>query len=96
VLDQVSEPFSIKDLRQVNCIKALKLAFDLVHNIDESMAQQKVVRQIVRQGKQLGLPVYAVGVETQTELQCLQRLGVKGAQGYYFSEPLQQLELAGY
>jgi EAL domain-containing protein (putative c-di-GMP-specific phosphodiesterase class I) len=55
-----------------------------------------VVRQIVRQGKQLELPVYAVGVETQTELQCLQRLGVKGAQGYYFSEPLQQLELAGY
>ena len=96
VLDQVSEPFSVKDLRQVNCIKALKLAFDLVHNIDESLAQQKVVRQIVRQGKQLGLPVYAVGVETQTELQCLQRLGVKGAQGYYFSEPLQQLELAGY
>ncbi len=96
VLDQVSEPFSIKDLKQVKCIKALKLAFDLVHNIDESLAQQKVVRQIVRQGKQLELPVYAVGVETQTELQCLQRLGVKGAQGYYFSEPLQQLELAGY
>jgi hypothetical protein len=38
VLDQVSEPFSIKDLKQVKCIKALKLAFDLVHNIDESLA----------------------------------------------------------
>ncbi len=96
VLDQVSESFNVKDLKQVKCIKALKLSFDLVHNIDESHAQQKVVRHIVRQGKQLGLPVYAVGVETQTELQCLQRLGVKGAQGYYFSEPLQQLELAGY
>tara|TARA_Y100000588_G_C14236950_1_gene917764 strand:- start:340 stop:1995 length:1656 start_codon:yes stop_codon:yes gene_type:complete len=96
VLDQVSESFNVKDLRQIKCIKALKLSFDLVHNINESHTQQKVVRHIVRQGKQLGLPVYAVGVETQTELECLQRLGVKGAQGYYFSEPLQQLELAGY
>ncbi|WP_161568603.1 EAL domain-containing protein [Pseudoalteromonas phenolica] len=96
VLDQVSESFNVKDLKHIKCIKALKLSFDLVHNIDESHTQQKVVRHIVRQGKQLGLPVYAVGVETQTELQCLQRLGVKGAQGYYFSEPLQQLELAGY
>lgn len=96
VLDQVSESFNVKDLKQVQCLKALKLSFDLVHNINESHAQQKVVRHIVRQGKQLGLPVFAVGVETQIELQCLQRLGVKGAQGYYFSEPLQQLELAGY
>ena len=67
-----------------------------MHSVDSSLAQQKVVRQIVKLGKQLGLPVYAVGVETQSELKCLQRLGVKGAQGYYFSEPLQQLELAGY
>jgi len=96
VLDRVSEPFNVIDLKQVKSIKALKLAFDLVHNIDESLMQQKAVRRIVRQGKQLDLPVYAVGVETQSELQCLQRLGVKGAQGYYFSEPLQQLELAGY
>ena len=96
VLDHVSKPFRVKDLRDIKCIKALKLAFELVHSIDGSLAQQKVVRQIVRLGNQLGLPVYAVGVETQSELKCLQRLGVKGAQGYYFSEPLQQLELAGY
>ncbi|TMP81631.1 hypothetical protein CWB73_07000 [Pseudoalteromonas phenolica] len=96
VLDHVSESFSVNDLRDVKCIKALKLAFELVHSVDSSLAQQKVVRQIVKLGKQLGLPVYAIGVETQSELKCLQRLGVKGAQGYYFSEPLQQLELAGY
>ena len=96
VLDQVSGLFSVKDLRHVKCIKALKLSFELVNGLDNSLSQQKVVRQIVKLGKQLNLPVYAVGVETQSELQSLQRLGVKGAQGYYFSEPLQQLELAGY
>ena len=35
--------------------------------------------------------VIATGVESQAEWQMLQKLGVNGAQGFYFSQPLAEL-----
>ncbi|WP_404341250.1 EAL domain-containing protein [Pseudoalteromonas mariniglutinosa] len=78
-------------------ISGLKLAFELIHNIDINLNQQKVVRQIVSKGNDINIPVYAVGVETQNELTTLKNLGVIAAQGFYFSEPLQKFaDIAPY
>ncbi|TMP45600.1 hypothetical protein CWB96_10455 [Pseudoalteromonas citrea] len=96
LLDQVTDVLPGKTLRAIPAMEAIKLAFELVHHIDSNQSQQRSVRQIVRQAERVGIPVYAVGVETQAELNCLQQLGVQGAQGYYFAELLQQIELVGY
>lgn len=96
LLDQVTDVLPAKTLRAIPAMEAIKLAFELVHNIDTNQSQQCSVKQIVRQAERIGIPVYAVGVETQAELNCLQQLGVEGAQGYYFAELLQQIELVGY
>jgi EAL domain-containing protein (putative c-di-GMP-specific phosphodiesterase class I) len=48
------------------------------------------VRDIVAKAEQLNLGVYGVGVETQQELHTLKQVGVSAAQGFYFTEPLQE------
>ncbi|OCQ20265.1 hypothetical protein A7985_17750 [Pseudoalteromonas luteoviolacea] len=92
VLDHVNGPLDIVPLQKVNNIVGIKLAFELIHDIQSSAKRRAVVKQIVNQAKKLHVPVYAVGVETQDELNCIKRLGVDGAQGYYFSAPLLELE----
>ena len=77
-----------KGIKNVCCIK---LAFELIHNIDTNTQQQKMVKQIITKGTELNFPVYAVGVETQNELATLKNLGIIAAQGFYFAEPLQKL-----
>ncbi|KZN29458.1 hypothetical protein N480_06970 [Pseudoalteromonas luteoviolacea S2607] len=92
VLDHVNGALDIVSLQKVHNIVGIKLAFELIHDIQSSAKRRAVVKQIVNQAKQLHVPVYAVGVETQDELNCIKRLGVDGAQGYYFSAPLLELE----
>jgi len=55
---------------------------------------EKQITKIVESARYLNLPVFAVGVETQKELFMLAKLGVVGAQGFYFSEPLQEFTQA--
>ncbi|MAD02078.1 EAL domain-containing protein [Pseudoalteromonas shioyasakiensis] len=77
--------------KNIKSVRSIKLAFELIHNIDTNTQQQKTVKQIITKGTELNFPVYAVGVETQNELATLKNLGVVAAQGFYFAEPLQRL-----
>ncbi|SFD66180.1 EAL domain, c-di-GMP-specific phosphodiesterase class I (or its enzymatically inactive variant) [Pseudoalteromonas denitrificans DSM 6059] len=72
-------------------IKSLKLDYNLVHNINRNIEKQQKIKQITRFAKLYFLPVFAVGVEQKVELDMLKKLGVTGAQGHYFAEPLQEL-----
>ncbi|MCG7535784.1 EAL domain-containing protein [Pseudoalteromonas sp. OOF1S-7] len=92
VLDHVNASVNLEALRGFGKVTALKLAFELIHEVHHSAKRRSVVRQVVAQAKELGVPVYAVGVETKEEFECITKLGVDGAQGYYFSAPLLQLE----
>ncbi|CAH9063208.1 hypothetical protein PSECIP111951_03296 [Pseudoalteromonas holothuriae] len=96
IIDHVESPLMVNTLRENQLISGIKLGYGLVHKVQHSSQQQKTIKQIVYQAKRLNIPVYAVGVETQLELDCLKSLGVHGAQGYYFAELLQQLELVRY
>lgn len=96
IIDHVESPLIVNILRENQLISAVKLGFGLVHKVHLSTQQQKTIKQIVYQAKRLKVAVYAVGVESQAELDCLKSLGVDGAQGYYFAELLQQLELVRY
>jgi len=72
-------------------IKSFKLSYNLVHNINFDVQKQKKIKEITHFAKGHFLPVFAVGIEKKLELDVLKKLGVVGAQGHYFSEPLQEL-----
>lgn len=91
VIDNVRSSEHLATYKGINNICSIKLALELIHNIDTSAQQQKIVKQIITKGAELNFPVYAVGVETQNELATLKNLGVIAAQGFYFAEPLQKL-----
>ncbi|WP_083202710.1 MULTISPECIES: EAL domain-containing protein [Pseudoalteromonas] len=91
VIDNVRSAENLVEYKQLNNVCSIKLAYELIHNIDTNTQQQKVVRQIIAKGNELNFPVYAVGVETRNELATLKNLGVIAAQGFYFAEPLQKL-----
>ncbi|KZN51296.1 EAL domain-containing protein [Pseudoalteromonas luteoviolacea] len=92
VLDHVNKPLDVIQLQRLHNVTGIKLAFELIHGINGCAKRRAVVKQIVGQAKKLQVPVYAVGVETQDEFNCIKRLGVDGAQGYFFSAPLLELE----
>ena len=93
VLDNIEFEFKYKtQLTQLNVI-GLKLDLSLVHQIEHHVLKQHSVRKIIALAIRQNIPVYATGVESKAELDVLTKLGVTGAQGHYFSEPLQQLAL---
>ena len=94
IIDNVKTSENIPLLIHCEEVIGLKLSYELVHLVNEKSHNQKCIKEIVNAGKMLNLPVYAVGVETQKELIMLTKLGVAGAQGFYFSEPLQELTQA--
>lgn len=90
LIDNVVSTEKLASLSSFKLLKGLKLGYEVIHDIDKNLRHQRVVRQIVTASTRLNLPVYGVGVETQQELKTLQKLGVSAAQGFYFTEPLQE------
>ncbi|MDP4983987.1 EAL domain-containing protein [Pseudoalteromonas tunicata] len=91
VLDNIEREFVYKtQLTQLN-VRAIKLDINLIHQLEQSLNKQLVIKKIIRVAKAQGVDVYATGVESKMELDLLKKLGVKGAQGHFFAEPLQQL-----
>ncbi|MEL0633064.1 EAL domain-containing protein [Pseudoalteromonas carrageenovora] len=90
VIDNVKSSEKIASLVEHSEVCAIKLSYELVHLLNEKPDNQKQITKIVESARYLNLPVFTVGVETQKELFMLAKLGVVGAQGFYFSEPLQE------
>ncbi|MEL0641166.1 EAL domain-containing protein [Pseudoalteromonas aliena] len=90
VIDNVQSCDKITALVNYDEVCALKVSYNLVHLVNENLQNQKQIKKIVAAAKLLNLPVHAVGVETKKELFMLTKLGIVGAQGFYFSEPLQE------
>ena len=94
VIDNVKSSEKVAVLADYNQVCGLKLSYELIHLLNEKTQNQRQIKKIVEAANLLNLPVYAVGVETQKELITLDKLGVVGAQGFYFSEPLQEFTQA--
>lgn len=90
VVDNVLHVDHIDLMASQTLVSGIKLGYTLVNNVDEKVQQQKHIKNIVAQSNSFNIPVYGVGVETQKELLMLAKLGVIAAQGFYFSEPLQE------
>jgi diguanylate cyclase len=74
-------------------VDELKVDRSFVSHMTGSTSDAVIVRSTVDLGRNLGLRVVAEGVEDQTTLQELNKLGCDAIQGYYISRPVPADEL---
>ena len=91
IIDHVGLNISPCDYLTELPVDAVKLHTSVVRNIDSQLEQQLFIRGLVASHQARGVKVIATGVESQAEWLVLQKLGVSGAQGFYFSQPLAEL-----
>lgn len=91
IVDHVGLSITTVDYVSELPLDAVKLHASVVRGIDRQLEQQLYIRGLVAGYQQKGIQVIATGVETSAEWQTLQKLGVAGAQGFYFSQPLSAL-----
>ncbi|MCA1929311.1 EAL domain-containing protein [Rheinheimera sp.] len=72
-------------------VRMLKIHPAVIRGIDQQLEQQLFIRGLLASCIGKDIKVIATGVEQDQEWQCLKKLGVTGAQGYYFSQPLARL-----
>ena len=65
----------------------VKLDMDLIRDIDTRRPARSIVHHVTRICEELGITVIAEGIETLGEFQCLESMGIRLMQGYYFSRP---------
>ena len=76
-------------------LESVKLHPSVVRNIDQHLEQQLFVRGLIAGYAGKGIRVIATGVELENEWLTLQKLGIAGGQGFYFSQPLNQIIAQG-
>jgi EAL domain-containing protein (putative c-di-GMP-specific phosphodiesterase class I) len=68
-------------------LDALKIDRSFVSGLGESPDAEAIVTSIIAMAHAVDLTVIAEGIETERQLDILQRLGCDQAQGYYFGRP---------
>ncbi len=69
-------------------LSTLKLDKSLVQDVSGGLADAAIVGAVIEAGHALGCSVLANGVESEAQLQALQRLGCDSGQGPLFGQPL--------
>lgn len=69
-------------------ISLIKIDQSFVKNIDRSIEDMKIVESMTLLGQSLGKEVLVEGLETQEGLHLINQIGIKKAQGYFFSKPM--------
>jgi EAL domain-containing protein (putative c-di-GMP-specific phosphodiesterase class I) len=72
----------------------IKIDQRFVHDIDQSLENQAIVRAIISLARDLGMRVTAEGVENEQQATILAGLGCTEVQGFLYSRPLPSSELA--
>ena len=74
-------------------VDTLKIDRVFVSNMENDIAQLKVVRSIIALAGALDLQIIGEGVERTEEMHMLQKLGCQDLQGYLFSKPMTAAQL---
>ena len=75
-------------------VDVLKIDRDFVSRLDEP-GSRSMVEPILKMAQSLDLETVAEGIETENQLKHLCNLGCDLIQGYYFSRPVPENEVAG-
>ena len=91
-MDDFGTGYSSLNMLSSMPIDVLKMDREFVRNMDQDYKDTQLVALILGIAKNLKIPVIAEGVETESQLQLLRKLGCEIVQGYYFSRPLPAYE----
>ena len=87
-MDDFGTGYSSLNMLSAIPIDVIKMDRVFIQNIENDKKTVRLVELILGTAKSMGVPVVAEGVETESQLQLLKRLGCDVVQGYYFSRPL--------
>ena len=95
-MDDFGSGYSSLNMLSSIPIDVLKMDMAFIQNIEHDEKDIRLVELILDIASNLKVPVVAEGVETETQLQLLKKMGCALVQGYYFSRPLpaEEFELA--
>ena len=74
-------------------IQGLKVDRYFVKDIENNTTKAKMIKGILSLAQDLELDVVVEGIETQIQLELIQQMGGRYAQGYFFSHPLSNLQV---
>ncbi|HUD25028.1 MAG TPA: EAL domain-containing protein [Burkholderiaceae bacterium] len=87
-IDDFGTGYSSLSYLSVLPINSLKIDRSFVNQLQGSAENSEIVRAVITLGASLGKQVIAEGVETESQLEHLQRLGCSHCQGFLLAEPL--------
>jgi EAL domain-containing protein (putative c-di-GMP-specific phosphodiesterase class I) len=87
-MDDFGSGYSSLNMITTLPIDVLKLDMKFVRNMEKDEKSLKLVELIIGIAGFLNVPVVAEGVETQSQLDTLKKMGCQVIQGYYFSRPV--------
>jgi predicted signal transduction protein with EAL and GGDEF domain len=95
-LDDFGTGFS--SLSQLHALPLTKIKVDRSFVVDLHMkpASYKIVKSLVALSRDMGLGCIVEGVETEEEMQALRTMGSISVQGYYYSPPIPEGQIAEF
>ena len=87
-MDDFGSGYSSLGMLSAMPVDLLKMDRSFVKNIEHNEKDRQMVGLIIGIAKSLKLPVVAEGVETESQVKLLKKLGCKMVQGFYFSKPI--------
>jgi EAL domain-containing protein (putative c-di-GMP-specific phosphodiesterase class I) len=78
---------SLNSLKDIS-IDVLKLDMKFFEKTDNPARSEKIIKSMVALARTLQMPVIAEGVENESQIAMLKRVGCQIVQGFYFAKPL--------
>jgi RNase E specificity factor CsrD len=94
VADKVGQYVVSAHYLNIYPIYAMKLHSSLVIDIDKKTENQVFIQSLKTLAAPKNIAIYALGVEKESEWRLLVQLGLKGGQGHFFTEPVEQVAKA--
>ena len=69
----------------------MKIDIALIMGIAENKMHQQIVRELIRLSNMYGSHLVAEGIETESDLLQVRKMGIRYGQGYYFAKPHAQI-----
>ena len=91
-MDDFGSGYSSLNMLSSIPIDVLKMDMAFIQNIEHDEKDIRLVELIIDIASNLKVPVIAEGVETETQMLLLKKMGCALVQGYYFSKPLPAAE----
>lgn len=92
--DDYGTGFASLSLLKQYPVSRLKIDRSFIRNVNNDREDAAVVKAVLYLAKSFSLDVIAEGVESQAQLEFLERRGCPSAQGYLFGKPLSAAEFA--